>query len=226
MLAVRLHRFQLRESSAFEVETYASTADLVRSLNEPNLIFLSLADSATGPGGSQLHLAPARALRRRYPNAAIILLSDVLEDAVNGYGVPVQGCLPSDADAAHFARTMKACLGQLRRQDADAIWLITGASAQPVRIDELVYVAVERNLLTLHTVDGEIQAWRTLSSLEEELAGKGFCRTSKSHLVNLRGVTKVHDDRVEMLGNRTVPVSRRKRAEVTRAVRGLAAATR
>ncbi len=220
-LTVRLSHFTLCESSLFEVGQYESHAALLASVNRPDLIFLSLSGASGDDAAPDDRLAPARALRKRSPETPIVLLSDTVDDALGGYGVPVQGFLPPAADATHFNRTMKTCLSQIRRGDGCSILLTSGVMVRKVRTDELIYIESDRNRMLIHTRDEQIAVKTSLLALEQALPPMGFLRIGKSHVINLRRIAEVDDHQVTMLGGHVLPISRARRPVFTQALHDL-----
>jgi hypothetical protein len=89
-----------------------------------------------------------------------------------------------------------------------------GAKLTRVRLDEILAVSSAGNYAEFILADGRRQLMRaTLSALADQLAPKGFLRTHRSWLINVRRVTALHpegsgDYRVE-LKDLSVPLSRR-----------------
>lgn len=89
-----------------------------------------------------------------------------------------------------------------------------GAKLTRVKMDEILAVTSAGNYVEFILADGRRLLMRaSLRSVEQELASRGFVRTHRSWLVNVRKMTSLKPDgsgdyTVE-LGNQSVPVSRR-----------------
>lgn len=81
-----------------------------------------------------------------------------------------------------------------------------------IAIDDLVFIESSRNYMTLHTRTEEIRVRLTMNHFETSLRKRGFFRTNRSQLVNLRNVRMIDRSRMVMLGDHSIPVGRSKRS--------------
>jgi two-component system, LytTR family, response regulator len=86
--------------------------------------------------------------------------------------------------------------------------------------DEIMYLEAEGSYTRLHFINGKpLVASRVLKDFEEMLEVQGFIRTHKSFLVNMKFIRAIHPDGFVELANETrVEISRRRKAEVHRAM--------
>ncbi|MCB0639286.1 MAG: response regulator transcription factor [Lewinella sp.] len=93
---------------------------------------------------------------------------------------------------------------------------------QFVDLTQLVYAQAEDNVAVVYFLDGaEVKISRSLGWLEEELAGKGFCRVHHSYLVNLfqmREYIRNEGGFVVMNGGKAISISRRRKDEFLQAL--------
>lgn len=224
-LTRRLQHLQHRGSPALLIDPYPTHSALLDSPRWPDLVFLSLRSPDQHPSKRQLdgRLLPAQSLRAHFPDTPIILLSDRVEDAIDGYRIPVQGCLHPAADVTEFRQTVKACLGQILRHERDFILLATSSTARKVRVNEVQYVEADRNRMIIHTDTSPIAVKSSLVALEKTLTTRGFVRSTRSHLLNVSRIAKIHSNHVVLLDGRTIPLSRMKRSALVQTIRELTA---
>ena len=94
-----------------------------------------------------------------------------------------------------------------------------------VELDEIIRCESDNNYTTIYLRNGQRMVMsRTLKSLERELQEPKFIRVHRSHLVNI-GFVKSLNSREEVVihldNGAVVPVSRRRRADVLKAMEGL-----
>jgi DNA-binding LytR/AlgR family response regulator len=82
------------------------------------------------------------------------------------------------------------------------------------------------NFSTVHVVEEKFFASESMKDLEQRLAGCGFIRIHKSHLVNMRFVRTVSASEVHLDNGQAVPVGRAYRAAVVDALREAARMSR
>ena len=90
-------------------------------------------------------------------------------------------------------------------------------SFEPQRIQcyNILYFEVYDHEILMHTRNQEIcRCSETLKELTERLADKGFVLTNRSYLVNLEHIRKVEQGYVEIVGNRSLPLSRRRYTDI------------
>ena len=71
--------------------------------------------------------------------------------------------------------------------------------------------------LLIHTDDGVIKQWGSLSKYEKQLAGAHFARCNSCYLVNLKYVRGVYGDEV-VVGDDRLAVSKSRRKEFLQAL--------
>jgi two-component system LytT family response regulator len=83
------------------------------------------------------------------------------------------------------------------------------------RPDQIVRLQSDSTYTYIHTTDHKpILMAKVLGAYESLLVPLGFVRTHRSHLINLMHVTYVEAQRVHMMDDSTVEISRRKHKQV------------
>lgn len=79
----------------------------------------------------------------------------------------------------------------------------------------ILYFEVYDHVVLMHTRDGATyRCTETLKVLTKRLKNKGFVLTNRSYLVNLEHIRKVEQDRVCIVGNKSLSLSRGKCADI------------
>ena len=82
--------------------------------------------------------------------------------------------------------------------------------------DEIIRCEADRNYTHFYQTDNRRTiASKPLTDFEQILEDQAFLRVHRSHLVNLQHIVRLHEGQLELTDGAVVPVSRRRRAEVT-----------
>lgn len=88
---------------------------------------------------------------------------------------------------------------------------------QVLSTGDIYYLETHDRLLWYHTTKGEFSVRASLASAEKQLAQYHFSRCNQCYLVNLRHVTGVQNDFVQ-IGQEQLEISRRQRVAFLAAV--------
>jgi two-component system, LytTR family, response regulator len=85
-------------------------------------------------------------------------------------------------------------------------------------VDEIVHLEAEGSYTRLNFVNRKsLVASRVLKDFEELLSHRGFIRTHKSHMVNMKFIRSIHPDGfLELTNQSKVEISRRRKTEIQR----------
>lgn len=85
-----------------------------------------------------------------------------------------------------------------------------------ISIDSVIYVEGSGKTQIIHLADKDepVSVYRSMETLEEELAEKGFIRIHKGILVNYRYIARIGVNEVETVGGESLPLSRRRAATI------------
>ena len=103
----------------------------------------------------------------------------------------------------------------------EEIAVIRGQEITRIAIKDIVYIEAFGNYLNIRTDKEEIRKRETMTSMENELKGKGFIRCHKGYLVNGNHIVKLGSGELEVEYNgyiNTVPVGRSYEKDVKRGI--------
>jgi two-component system LytT family response regulator len=128
------------------------------------------------------------------------------------------------AEAVGVSRKLAALLATREAERArERIVVLTSSGKLILNADEVDWIEADDYYAAIHARDARHLVRESLASLEQRLNRKSFLRTHRSAIVNVERIGEVRKEKGETLlvlknGTR-VPVSRRRRAEVTRLLR-------
>ena len=178
-----LQRFSGENDIAFHVERFSSPLLLLeRYRSEWDIIFMDI-DMPDING-----MDAARRLRLIDQKVILIFVTNLAQYALDGYEVSAMDYILKPVQYYSFALKLSKAVWRLNDQGEASLNVFAEIGVARIKVRDIQYVEVRGHMLTYHTYDGNYYDFSSLSSREQELAGKGFARCSNRYLVNLRYV--------------------------------------
>lgn len=139
----------------------------------------------------------------------IILTADTAAYAIKGYKVDAADYFIKPIDYAELSfRLNKINNAAQKFPDHRILIKVPNSGIKIFSIKDLLYVEVDDQDVTYHTVSGNYTARGCLKNIEAELDSSDFAKCSASYLINLSRVKEVKADTV-LIGNDELKISRR-----------------
>lgn len=123
-----------------------------------------------------------------------------------------------DEDLTEFSSRITKELEQKKSE----LILTKGTELCKIRINDIVYMESEGNYMNIVTTDNTFKFRETMTSMENELASKGFIRCHKGYLVNPDYIEKYQTNSLEIKGAgngvQEIPIGRSYEKEVKRKI--------
>lgn len=189
----------------FDIQAFTDGNLLLESTQTFDIIFLDI-DMPTIDG-----MAVAKALRDRGIESLIVFVTSHQERVFDAFEVSAFRFLIKPAEKASLFTVMDAALTALAERSSHVlvIELPTTRFVQ-VPIGEILYLESLGKYTYLHTTQEVYETKYPLKHFEEQLENKGFFRSHKSYLVNLKQVKTHTQQGITMLNGAEVHLSRLK----------------
>lgn len=198
--------------SGCALSRFSSGRALLDSGETFDLVFLDV--QMDPPDG----LETARALRRRGDEGPLVFLTVLRERVFDAFEVQAFDYLVKPVDSARLRRTLDRALKALDRRRERNLTIQRGSAYEVVPLDAIAYCEVLGRKIYLHRTDGAVlDYYDRLGALERRLGG-GFFRCHRSYLVNLDHIRGLGGGRAALSGGGSVPVSRLRERDLTRAL--------
>lgn len=149
----------------------------------------------------------AARLRETDEDVTLIFVSNMANLAVRGYEVSALDFIIKPVEYDSFAMRMNRAIKAVRRRKSVDISIQTERAIKVVSASDIYYIEVSRHVLVYHTSKGVFSSRGALDAMEKKLAGENFVRCNVCYLVNLKYVTKVEGENLEIAGE-TLKISR------------------
>ena len=190
-----LARFGEERGEAFSVQVLGSALEFLSGHHEADLVFLDI--DLPGINGMEA----AGLWRVGHESTPMIFVTNLAQYAMQGYSVSALDFVLKPVSYRDFEPRMARALRLMQRNAVSTLTLSVDGETHVVDLHEVVYVEVTRHTLNWHlagTPGVALRSRGTMKALADELAPRGFCRVSASHLVNMGQVTRLGAGSVTM----------------------------
>ena len=200
-------------------------AEVLNALNssQPDVVFLDI----QMPGIDGFEVIKRRTVERM---PAVVFLTAFDQFAIKAFETEALDYLVKPVSEARFAKTMKRLMRRLRSVSTsprdETIVVTTPRGATVIHLNEIDWIAAAGNYTQLWIGTRSYFLRESLQVLEQRVAKHGFIRAHRRALVRLDGVKELTRTRAGPLiavleSGVRVPISRRRAASFTAAVRQL-----
>lgn len=198
---------------SYVLETYSQAFDLLDAYRgDADLMFLDIRLP------DQLGIETARRIREKDSRVMIVFVTNLTQYAIEGYSVQAFDYIVKPISYEPFAAKLERAVRVLSyRQTGVVLDIKTREGGLRLTSDMIHYLEVFDHDLLIHTDDGVIKQWGSLSKYEKQLEGAHFARCNSCYLVNLKYVRGVYGDEV-VVGEDRLSVSKSRRKEFLQAL--------
>lgn len=156
----------------------------------------------------------ARRLRQKNRDTIIILITNLIDSALEGYEIHAFSFLCKPVSYPSFLRCMTDAFQRLDASKPASIVMNFGGLRTVISLDELIYVEVYHHAATFVFCDHK-KTWNIpLSQIEKKTIDGGFFRCHMSYLVNLGFVREIRNASLIMSNGDEIPVSKYRKKEL------------
>lgn len=191
---------------AYTLQSYSRALDLLNHYERDfDLLFLDIRlPDMTG-------MEVAHRIRESDRNVMIIFVTSLTQYAVEGYSVNAFDYILKPISFDPFAAKLERALRVLSYGERGVMLDIkTREGGLRLSSDMIHYFEIFDHELIIHTDEGIVKQWGSLSKYEKQLANAHFARCNSCYLVNLKFVRSVSSDEV-LVGDARLSVSKSRR---------------
>jgi len=159
------------------------------------------------PGISGLQTAAE--LRERQPAVIVIIITNYVKYALNGYEIKAFHYLLKPLNTTKLKNEIEKARFIVGNFVKDQLHVHTKEASYFLQLNNILYIESLGRILTVHTPSADYKYYKRISQLYYELKDKGFFRIHKSFIVNLIFVS--HVDRTSrqaiLLGGAKLPIA-------------------
>lgn len=153
----------------------------------------------------------ARQIRKVRQDSVLIFLTNYIEYAPEGYEVQAFRYLLKSDTPRKLEKYLLDGIANLQEQKETIEFRISGEPVS-IKIQQILYIESQKHTAILFVQDenggiGQYKLFASLSSLEQQLANRGFLRIQKSYLANMRRIQKLKCNEAVLDNGMSLPVS-------------------
>lgn len=192
----------------YEIKVYNSGDDLLEGYDKyTDIILLDI--QMDGLDGMET----ARKIREFDDNVEIIFITSFVEYALEGYEVNAYRYLLKPVKDENLMTSLINCLND-RNFVKRSIVIKEGDTRIKISFKDIMYIEVQGNDITVHTLKDTYRTKGTMSNFETEINSNMFVRCHKSYLVNLEYIKSIKRYTSILVNDEEVPLSRNKYKEI------------
>lgn len=192
-----------------EIHTFLSAEQFLFRYDEEKDFQILILDIEMGKmNGVKL----AKKIREVNQNIQILFVTGYPDYMAEGYEVDALHYLMKPVSQEKLVKVMEKAAGNLKSQEK---YILLQGNGEMLRlpVNKIIYVEVFSHSCVLHMTDETVETRTSISKLESEL-GMEFIRVHRSFLVHLSYIKKIVKAEIFLENGETVPLARRKYAEV------------
>lgn len=149
----------------------------------------------------------ARKIRLLDNKVEIIFITSLIEYALEGYEVRAYRYLIKPVKYENLKENIINCIKEV---DIKNKYIIVKEQGSQIKIDinEITYIEVQKEIITIHTLNKVYKIKGTMNNIEKEINCSRFCRCHKSYLINLEHINSIKQYVAMLENSEEVPISR------------------
>lgn len=160
----------------------------------------------------------ARAVRRTDDRVIIIFITNMAQYAINGYEVGALDYVLKPVKYFPFSTKLTKAVSSIRESESVSLLVPCDSGVKKVSSDDIIYAEIRDHWLHIITKDQEYKMLGTLKEFANKFEGKHFACCNHCFCINLKYVTSLEKDLVELDGRFELKVSRSRKKELKQAL--------
>lgn len=152
-------------------------------------------------------------IRKKGWDIKIVLLSEMIDYAVDGYHVGAIRYVMKENMKKELPECLEFVLRDRRSDEKEIAFPMKGGE-RTISLGEILYVESEKHKLCFKFVEGNSHMYGKMDELDEQLAESGFVRVHQSFLANMKYVEKISNYRLYMTDGSVLPITRSRYSSV------------
>lgn len=182
------------------------------SENHIDIIFMDIImDQLSGVETSRL-------LREKGYAGEIIYLTSSNEFAVDAYDTFPFYYLMKNEYAKKLEEVTLQALRRKKEKFKDEILCKKGTVIKRIQLDDIQFIEVYGRNIIIHKQKDVFEFMANMELIEEKIRNKGFLRTNRSYIVNLKYVKNIMKNKLEMYSGKLIPLSPKYSIEVKKEI--------
>ncbi len=133
----------------------------------------------------------ANVIRQMDKDCLIIIVTSIIEYAVEGYSIDAYDFVLKPIDQEKFYRVLRKAIKEIQVRANKIYEIRTRDMTKMIRLAEITYFESNRKKVIVHTIDGHYENNESISTVEDKLTQDGFVRISRYYLINVNYIKEI-----------------------------------
>ena len=186
---------QSEKAQSAEIVKFDSGEDLVKAYNQEQRFSIILLDMQM----KELNgIQTAEMIRKSDKNVIIIIITSILEYAVEGYSINAFEFILKPIEELKFSKIIDKAIIKLNEDENKNYIIQTREKTLVLRLSDIVYVESNKKKVTIHGVEEVYVNNENITEVEKKLSDEGFVRISRFYLVNMQYIKEIRVDGIKL----------------------------
>ncbi len=208
-----VRRWAEKNNIKVKVEIFSSSESFLFTYEEDKRFDILLLDiEMSGMNGVDL----AQIIREQNKSIQIIFITGYMNYIAQGYDVEALNYLLKPVNEDKLFEVLHKAIERISVSEK-VLYIESNGEMIQLPLHSILYAEVDRNYITIYSLEGKYTRKQTLKELEDEL-DKRFFRAGRSFLVNLMHIKRTSRTEVELKNGDIIPLSRGRYEEINQAI--------
>lgn len=170
------------KKDSFEIHKFDSGENLIKEVDAGQSFPIILLDMKMKELDG---IQTAEAIRKRNEKSIIIIVTSILEYAVDGYSVDAFDFILKPVAQDKFGKVFRKAIKKIQTDKKKTYVVETRDKLSVLKLNQIVYFESDKKKVTVHCKETIYSSNESISSVETKLFDQGFLRISRYYLVNM-----------------------------------------
>lgn len=197
-------------SESYELVKFDTGEDLVKAYKEENRFSIILLDMHMDKLDG---IQTAEIIRKYDKDCIIIIITVILEYAVDGYSINAYDFILKPIDKMKFIKIFKNAVKKM--QDENKIYVIQArGKTAALRLSDIKFIESNKKSVKIHCDKEIYSSNENISDGDKKLSEDGFIRISRYYLVNMKHIKEIRTNDILLTSGDMLNYSRKIRTEI------------
>ncbi|MEA1974707.1 MAG: LytTR family DNA-binding domain-containing protein [Bacillota bacterium] len=178
----------LKLEESYELEKFDSGEDLVRVYENGQKFSIILLDMQLAELDG---IQTAEIIRKYDKDSIIIIITSIIEYAVDGYSVNAYDFILKPVEENRFVKVFRSAIKKIQTENNKTYVLQTRGMTIVLKLSNIVYIESARKKINVHCEKEQYFSNEKISIVEKKLSKFVFVRISRYYLVNMAHIKKI-----------------------------------
>jgi DNA-binding LytR/AlgR family response regulator len=178
----------LKLGEPYELEKFDSGEDLVRVYENGQKFSIILLDMQLAELDG---IQTAEIIRKYDKDSIIIIITSIIEYAVDGYSVNAYDFILKPVEENKFVKVFRSAIKKIQTENNKTYVIQTRDMTIVLKLSSIVYIESARKKINVHCENEQYFSNEKISTVEKNLSQFGFARISRYYLVNMAHIKKI-----------------------------------